>query len=231
MNHTIITAEDKSENGLQTHQIEEVPGKTGNPLHIQITGHDSGLQHGLEADGEREGQFHCTTSQRVTHSCREDIPHTDHESREEGVDPAHDQGLRDHHHHVSLQHTHHSLHACRVSHRVRGRLTTVVGVLQKCAVPEARNHVVLAGLEGLAVEHGACIVAEVHAAEKSKALARFGKCGWRLRGRVHQNRRIVAKDSGQDLRELISSLILKKNVRFIFKCQRTITIEIGKRIQ
>lgn len=124
---------------------------------------------------------------------------TDDKAREEGIDPAHDQGLRDHHHHVSLEHSHHSFHTRRVGHGVRGRLPTVVGVLEKCAVAESGNHVVLAHLEGLAVEDGAGIVAEVHAAEKSKALARLGKSRWRFWGRVHQDRGIVAKDSGQDL--------------------------------
>lgn len=127
------------------------------------------------------------------------MQHTDNKAREEGIDPAHDQGLRDHHHHVSLKHSHHSFHACGVGHGVRGRLATVVGVLQKCAVAESSNHVALAHLEGLAVKHGAGIVAEIHATEKSKALARLGKSGWRFGGRVHQDRGIVAKDSGQDL--------------------------------
>lgn len=103
--------------------------------------------------------------------------HTDHESREEGINPTHDQSLRDHHHHVSLQHAHHSLHACRISHGVSGRLAPVVGVLQKCAAAESRDHVVLANLEGLAVEHGAGVVSEVYAAEESKALAGLGECG------------------------------------------------------
>ena len=125
--------------------------------------------------------------------------HTDHESGEEGIDPAHDQGLRDHHHHVSLQHAHHSFHAGRVRHRVGGRLTPVIGVLQKCTAAEPRDHVVLAGLEGLAVEHGAGIVPEVHATEESKTLAGFGESGWRLGRVVHKDCRIVAEDSGQDL--------------------------------
>lgn len=57
--HTIITAEDESKNGLEAHQIEEVPRKTGDPLHVKIASQDTRLQHRLEADSKREGQFHC----------------------------------------------------------------------------------------------------------------------------------------------------------------------------
>lgn len=57
--HTIITAKNESKDGLQTHQVKEVPRKTRNPLHIKVTSHNTGLQHGLETDSEREGQFHC----------------------------------------------------------------------------------------------------------------------------------------------------------------------------
>lgn len=124
---------------------------------------------------------------------------TDHEAREEGIDPAHDQCLRNHHHHISLQHTHHSFHARRVSHGIRRRLATVVGIFQKCTATEACDHIVLADLEGLAVKHRTSIVSEVHTSEKGKALARFGKSSWRLWCRVHQDRRIVAENSGQDL--------------------------------
>lgn len=127
------------------------------------------------------------------------LQHTDDKARKEGIDPTHDQGLRDHHHHVSLKHSHHSFHARRISHGVRGRLAAIIGILEKCAIAESSNHVVLAHLKGLAVEHGAGIVAEIHTAEKSKALARLGKSGWRLWGRVHEDRSIVAKDSSQYL--------------------------------
>lgn len=65
--------------------------------------------------------------------------HTDHEAREESIDPAHDQRLRDHHHHIPLQHAHHSLHARRVGHRIRRWLATVIGISQKGAAPKARQ--------------------------------------------------------------------------------------------
>lgn len=127
------------------------------------------------------------------------MTHTNHETREEGVDPTHDQCLRDHHHHISLQHSHHCFHARRVSHRVRGRLSTVVGVLQEGATAEARNQVVPSHLERFAVEDGRGVVAEVDATEKGMTLTRFAEGGRWFRRGVHQDSRIVAQDSGQDL--------------------------------
>lgn len=65
--HTVITAEDESKNGLKTHQVQEVPRKTGDPLHIKVASHDTRLQHRLEPDGKREGQFHCKICKLVAH--------------------------------------------------------------------------------------------------------------------------------------------------------------------
>jgi hypothetical protein len=115
------------------------------------------------------------------------MQHTDDKAREESIDPAHDQGLRDHHHHVSLKHSHHSFHTRGVSHGIRGGLATVVGVLQKCAVAESSNHVVLAHLEGLAVEYGAgIVVGDSHRGEEQGAretrqewMAIWGACSIR----------------------------------------------------
>ena len=64
---TVITAEDESEDGLKAHQVEEVPRKTGDPLHIKVASHDTRLQHRLEADSKREGQFHCEIRKLVAH--------------------------------------------------------------------------------------------------------------------------------------------------------------------
>ena len=45
---------------------------------------------------------------------------TEHETLEEEVDPAHDDHLGDHHHHLRLHLAHHTVHSCGVGERVRG---------------------------------------------------------------------------------------------------------------
>lgn len=129
------------------------------------------------------------------------VSHTDHKSREERVDPAHYQSLRDHHHHVPLEHAHHSLHGSWIRHRVRGRLAAVVGVLEELSAAEAGDQVVFTSLKGLTVQDGACMVAEVNTAEERMAFARLGQGRSGLGGGVHQDCRIVAEDTGQDLVE------------------------------
>lgn len=80
-----------------------------------------------------------------------ETPRTDHKTGEKGIDPTHDQGLRNHHHHVSLEHPHHGFHARWIRHWVRWRLATVVGVFQECASPESIDQIVPASLKRLAV--------------------------------------------------------------------------------
>lgn len=110
---------------------------------------------------------------------------TDHKSRKERIDPAHDQRLGNHHHHVSLQHAHHLLHASWVGHRVGRRLSPVVRVLEERAVAEPSDQVVLAHLEGVTVQNSASIIAQVNTTEKSMALARCSEGGGGFRGGVH----------------------------------------------
>lgn len=98
-----------------------------------------------------KGSFTAISSQHVSLPGGIGCSPTDHESRKESVDPTHNQRLRNHHHHVSLEHAHHCLHACWIRHRIRWRLAAVVGVLEELAAPEAGDQVVLAGLEGFAV--------------------------------------------------------------------------------
>lgn len=146
-----------------------------------------------------KGSFTTIAGQHISLPSAIACPRTDHESREEGVDPAHDQSLRDHHHHVSLEHAHHSLHCGWIRHRVRRRLAAVVGVLEELSAAEAGDQVVFTGLKGLMVQDGACMVAEVNTTEKRMAFARLGQGRGGLGGRVHQDCRIVAEDTGQDL--------------------------------
>jgi hypothetical protein len=70
------------------------------------------LQHALEFDSDGEWQLE------------------NHESREESVDPAHDERVRNDHGHVVLHHTHHAIHSARIRHRVSRRLPAALGVFE-----------------------------------------------------------------------------------------------------
>lgn len=73
---------------------------------------------------------------------------TDHEPREERVDPPHDQRLWNHHCHVALHHAHHTLHSRRVAHRVRSRFAPHIRLCQKLALLIRLYHVCLPGGKG-----------------------------------------------------------------------------------
>lgn len=68
----ILIAQNENEDTLQAEQTQKVPRQTAHPSDIEVPGHDAGLEHALEAYGERERQFQ------------------DDKAREEGVDPRHD---------------------------------------------------------------------------------------------------------------------------------------------
>lgn len=198
---TIVATKNKPKNRLKTEQIQEIPRKTRHPSHVQITGHDTGLEHRLEADGERERQFHYS-SQLALYLDMQTEKHTDDESGEESIDPTHDQSLRDHHHHIPLHHAHHGLHAGRVGHGIRRRLTPTVGILQKCAALERRDEVAFTHLEGFFRENGAGVVTQVDASDEGEAFARLGERRRRLWRCIHQDGRIVAEDTCQDLKSI-----------------------------
>ena len=74
--------------------------------------------------------------------------HTDHESSKEGIDPAHDHSLRDHHSHVPLHHAHHAFHGCRIRHWIALRLAPIFWVFQERAILVRGDEVFSAGVEG-----------------------------------------------------------------------------------
>lgn len=121
---------------------------------------------------------------------------TDDVAAEEGVDPAHDQGVRDHHSHVPLHHAHHPLHRIRIRQRIRRRLALLLRLLQERArlVPIRQG---LAACFKSLLRKGMVVGAEEHTlAEKSlfpqTPLIEF------LRRRIHQDGGIMAEDPGQD---------------------------------
>lgn len=204
---TIITAKNEPKDRLKAEQVQEVPGKTRDPSHVEITGHDTGLKHGLKANRKWKWQFYYFSTNV---SFRSTLPggelrfwwgkeHTDNKPGKESIDPAHDQRLRDHHHHVPLHHAHHGLHARWIRHGVCRRLAAAGGILEERAALIRRDEVVLAHLKGRPGQDRAGIVAQVHAAQEAKALARFGKRLGRSGRVVHQDCGIMAEDTRQDL--------------------------------
>jgi hypothetical protein len=57
---TIVAAEQEDVDKLETEDAQEVPGDTGHPAGIHILRLDTSLEHALELDSDREGEFHCT---------------------------------------------------------------------------------------------------------------------------------------------------------------------------
>ena len=55
---------------------------------------------------------------------------TNHKSTEKGINPPHDQRLRNNHRHIPLDHIHHLVHAGWISHRVGWGLSHGIGVLE-----------------------------------------------------------------------------------------------------
>lgn len=110
---TIFTSQDEVEHTLETKDAQEIPADTGHPPGIHLLGHNASLQHALELDGDGEGQF------------------DNDKAAEKGVDPAHDEGVGDHHGHVILHHAHHAVHGVGVRHGVGGGLAATIRVLQE----------------------------------------------------------------------------------------------------
>lgn len=152
---------------LQPKQREEIPRQTADPPHIQIPRADAALQHGLELRRQRERQL------------KQD------ETREEGVDPAHDQGLRHHHRDVALHGAHHAVHGGGVGHGVGAGLPASVRVGEEGAVLVGGGEVGAAGGEGGGGKGGA-VGAQVDAAEEGALLAEFGE-GQRFRGGLQED--------------------------------------------
>lgn len=188
--HTIIIPQDEDKDRLQAKQTQEIPRQTRHPPHIEITRHHARLQHALEANrqGERQLQNHI--------------------SGEKGVDPAHDQRLRDHHRHVALHHAHHALHGGGVGHWIGGRFAARFGpVAQEGAGFVGGGEVAAACFEGGRREGGGGVVAEIDAAEEGETFAGFRGGGGRFGRGGHQDAGVVAEDAGEDLgRERVGGL-------------------------
>jgi hypothetical protein len=150
------------------------------------------------------------------------VQHTDHKPRKERIDPAHDQRLRNHHHHVPLHHSHHALHSRRIRHWVRSRLALVCWVLQELSLLEAGHDILPAFLKGW-FEQLVAIDAEIGSSLHGPLLAECG-CWKRLWNGGEEGGRVVAEDTGQNLKALITVQAQKIE-------SYTMTIVMGKRIQ
>ena len=79
---------------------------------------------------------------------------TDYKPRKEGLDPPHDQRLRNHHHHVPFHHPHHPLHGCGICHRIPGRLPSLLGLFEKFTLLVAIDKIVSFYVEGGGADGG-----------------------------------------------------------------------------
>ena len=83
--------------------------------------------------------------------------HTDNKASEKRINPPHNHGLWNHHHHIPLHHPHHTLHGSGIRHGIRSRLAPVLGILEEDAIFECRDEIVLATGEGSGGELAAIV--------------------------------------------------------------------------
>jgi hypothetical protein len=127
---TIIIAQQNVKDELQAEITQEIPTDARHPSGIHFLGRNTSLQHALELDSDGERQLQ------------------NHESAEEGIDPAHDQGVGNDHGHVVFHHTHHAVHGAWVRHGVRSWLPAALGVLQIHPGLVGLNELIAPSLEG-----------------------------------------------------------------------------------
>lgn len=124
---------------------------------------------------------------------------TDNITREESIDPAHDQGIRDDHGHLPLHGSHHTLHGVGVSHWVRRGLSLVLGRLEVCPGLVGGGQRVPSGIEA-ALREDVEVLPDLDAVREGSLLPDrpevlcFG-------GRREEDSRVVAEYTGQNLEE------------------------------
>jgi hypothetical protein len=60
--HTVVTAEDKVEDRLESKNAQEIPRNARHPPRVHVLSGNASLKHALELDSERERQFHCVVN-------------------------------------------------------------------------------------------------------------------------------------------------------------------------
>lgn len=124
----VLAAQYEREHTTEAKQVQKVPGQRGDPADIHIRRHNPGLQHRLEASTKREGKA------------------DENEASEEELDPAHDEGLWYHPHHLALHALHHGVHDFWVHHRIHRALALLVLVLEVLAILECLAEIALSRL-------------------------------------------------------------------------------------
>lgn len=123
--------------------------------------------------------------------------HTNNITTEKGIDPAHDQRVWNDHGHLVFHHAHHAVHRAGVTHGVRGRLSTTLGIFEKGTGLVGRGQGISSRIErflGEGVEVGAHVDAMDEGALLADCFAVL-----LLGGCCHQDRGVVAKDACEDL--------------------------------
>jgi hypothetical protein len=119
------------------------------------------------------------------------------EARKEGVNPTHDERLRNHHGHLSLHHAHHALHGGGIRHGIGPGLAPRVWVCQKLALLVRRHHVCFPGLERGRRQH-VRVCSQVDAADEGAVLPDLRERLLLRRG-LEEDHGVVAEDTCQDL--------------------------------
>lgn len=55
---TVVTSKEEHIDKLETEDTQKVPADARHPPRVHVLGHNTGLEHALELDGNREWQFH-----------------------------------------------------------------------------------------------------------------------------------------------------------------------------
>lgn len=136
-------------------------------------------------------------SQCTRSTCKKPSRLTNNEARKKGIDPAHNQRLRNHHGHLALHHAHHALHGRRIAHGIRPRFPPHVRLSQELSFLERLHHVCFArGKRRGRDDVGVC--AQVDAADERALLADLQQVLFLGRG-LQQRHGVVAEDAREDL--------------------------------
>ena len=96
---------------------------------------------------------------------------TQYKSREEKVDPPHDDSLRDKHDHIPLHHIHHLIHPARISKRIWGCLSPHSRFLEVLALLECSLQETFTGVKYRAGDMVCVLPEELRAAESASIVS------------------------------------------------------------
>lgn len=106
---TVVAAQDQCKDGLETNQVEHVPGHGRHPADVEVLCGYTSLQHGFESNCKRERKAHLSLLVWVC-KFKKQLSLTEDKTAEQRAHPVHHQGLGDKVHCLALDHVHHAIH-------------------------------------------------------------------------------------------------------------------------